>query len=39
MYSIVIVTAQIHSIKPELKFCTGSNLSCGVSKIRDGEDL
>ena len=39
MYSIVMVTAQIHSTKPELKFCTGSNPSCGVSKICYGEDL
>ena len=39
MYIIVITTARIHSTKLELRFCTGSILSRGVSKIRDGEDL
>ena len=33
---VVITTAQLHSAKPELRFCAGSN---GVSEIRDGEDL
>ena len=36
---MVITTAQLHSTKPELRFCAGSNLACGVSEIRDGEDL
>ena len=36
---VVIATAQLHSIKPELRFYTGSNPACGVSEIRDGEDL
>ena len=35
----VITTAQIHSTKPELWFCAGSNLARDVSEIRDGEDL
>ena len=32
-------TAQLHSTKPELRFCVGSNPARGVSEIRDGEDL
>ena len=36
---VVITTAQLHSTKPELRFCTGSNPARGVSGIRDGEDL
>ena len=36
---VVITTAQLHSIKPELRFFAGSNPACGVSEIRDGEDL
>ena len=36
---VVITTAQLHSTKPELRFCAGSNLPRGVSEIRDGEDL
>ena len=35
----VITTAQLHSTKPELRFCAGSNPIRGVSEIRDGEDL
>ena len=35
----VITTAQLHSTKPELRFCAGSNPTRGVSKIRDSEDL
>ena len=35
----VITTAHLHSTKPELKFCTGSNPARGVSEIRNGEDL
>ena len=36
---MVITTAQLHSTKPELRFCAGSNPARGVSEIRDGEDL
>ena len=36
---VVITTAQLHSTKPELRFCAGSNPARGVSEIRDGEDL
>ena len=36
---VVITSAQLHSTKPELKFCAGSNSAGGVSEIRDGEDL
>ena len=35
----VITTAQVHSTKPELRLCTGSNPAHDVSEIRDGEDL
>ena len=31
--------AQLHSTKPELRFCAGSNPARGVLEIRDGEDL
>ena len=34
-----IDTAQLHSTKPELRFCVGSIPARGVSEIRDGEDL
>ena len=36
---VVITTAQLHSTKPELRFCTGSNPGGGVSEIRDDKDL
>ena len=36
---VVITTAQLHSSKPELRFCAGSNPARGVSDICDGEDL
>ena len=36
---VVITAAQLHSTKPELRFCGGSNPACGVSEFRDGEDL
>ena len=36
---VVITTAQLHSTKPGLRFCAGSNPARGVSEIRDGEDL
>ena len=35
----VITTAQLHSTKPQLRFCANSNPALGVSEIRDGEDL
>ena len=36
---VLIATGQLHSNKPELRFCAGSNTAHGVSEIRDGEDL
>ena len=36
---VVITTAQLHSIKPKIRFCVGSNPACGVSQICNGEDL
>ena len=36
---VVITTAQLHSTKPELRFCTGSNLAHGELKIYNDEDL
>ena len=36
---VVITTAQLHSTKPELRFCTGSNPAHSVSEIGNGEDL
>ena len=36
---VVITTAQLHSTKPELRFCTDSNPACGVSEIWDGKNL
>ena len=36
---VVITTAQLHSTKPELRFCRGSNSARGVSEICNGEDL
>ena len=35
----VITIAQLNSTTAELKFCTGSNPTSGVSEIHDGEDL
>ena len=37
--AVVIPTAQLHSTKPEFRFCAGSNPACDVSEIRDGENL
>ena len=37
--AVVITTAQLHSTKPELRFCADSNPARNVSEIRDGEDL
>ena len=36
---VVIATTQLHSTKPELRFCAGSNPARDVSEIHDGEDL
>ena len=36
---VVITTAQLHSTKPELRFCAGSKPAHAMSEIRDGEDL
>ena len=36
---VVIITTQLHLIKPELRFCGGSTRVCSVSEIRNGEDL
>ena len=35
---MVITTAQVHSTRPELRFCAGSNPARSVSEISDGED-
>ena len=37
--AVAINTAQLHSSKPELRFCAGSYPARCVSEIRDGEDL
>ena len=36
---VVITTAQLHSTKPELRFCAGSNPARGMQEAPDGEDL
>ena len=36
---VVITTAQLHSIKSELRFCACSNPARGMSEIRNDEDL
>ena len=36
---VVITTAQLHSTKPEFRFCEGSNPAYGVSEIGNVEDL
>ena len=36
---VVITTTELHSTKPWLRFCTGSNPACGMSEICDGKDL
>ena len=37
--AVVITSAQLLSTKPERRSCASSSLTCGVSEIRDGEDL
>ena len=36
---VVMNNAQLHSTKPEFKFCSGSNPALNVMEIRDGKDL
>ena len=36
---VVITTAQLHSTKPGLRFCAGSNPARSVLEIHNGEDL
>ena len=36
---VVTTTAQVHSSKPELRFCAGSSPVHGEWEIRDGEHL
>ena len=36
---MVVITAELHSTKPELRFFVGSNPACGVSEIRNSLDL
>ena len=36
---VVVISTQLHSTNPELRFCAGSNPACGVLEIRDDEDL
>ena len=35
----LLVNAQLHSTKPELRFCASSNPACVVWEVCDGEDL
>ena len=35
----VVTMAQLHSTKPELRFCAGSNSAHYMSEICDGENL
>ena len=37
--AVVITTAQLHSAKPEFRFCADLNLAGGVLEFRNGEDL
>ena len=36
---VVINTAQLHSTKPQLRFCAGSNPARSMLEIHDGQDL
>ena len=36
---VVIASTQLYSTNPKFRFCAGSNPDCGVSEIRDGENL
>ena len=35
----MLSTAQLHSTKPELRFCAGSSPARAVTEIHDGKDL
>ena len=35
---VVITTAKLHVIKPELIFCAGKNLARSVLQLSDGEN-
>ena len=37
--AVVIIIAQLHSTKPELRFCAGSDPARSVSEIKDVEDM
>ena len=37
--AVIFATAKFYSIKPELKFCAGSNPACRVSEVFDGENV
>ena len=36
---VVADTTQLHTSKPELRFCAGSIPDCGISEISHGENL
>lgn len=36
---VIVTTTQLNSTKPEVRFRAGLNPACGVTDIRDGEDL
>ena len=36
---VAVITAHLHSIKPELRFYAGSNPACDVWNISIGENL
>ena len=38
-HQFIITTPQLHSTKPEPRFCAGSNPACGMSEIHEGENL
>ena len=38
-FVVVITTVQLHSVKPEFRFCAGSNPVNGMLEICNGEDL
>ena len=36
---LVIITAQLHSSNPKLRFCAGTSPAYGVSEICDSENI
>ena len=38
-FTLKVTAAQLHSTKPEIRFCTGSNPARSMLEIHDGEDL